>query len=179
VLEALTVDVRSGITLGVLRPAARAVIRLPTPLAIAPRPTPVALSDAIGFDVAADVRSVRSYVPGDPARLVHWRSTARRGEIMVRELEAADQVQGSRLQFRVALGDDYAAAEAAASRAAGLAIVALDAGLRVELLTREAGGPRAGRVTTRREVGRRLAAAVAGEPPAATPDERTRVVEVA
>jgi hypothetical protein len=38
---------------------------------------------------------------------------------------------------------------------------------------------RAGRVTSRRDVGRRLAAAVAGEPAPATPDERTRVVDIA
>ena len=177
-LDALTIDVRSGITLGILRPAARAHIRLATPLAIAPRPTPATLSDAIGFDVAADVRSVRTYVRGDPARLVHWRSTARRGEVMVRELEAAEQLQGTRLQVRVALGDDVTTAEAAASRAAGLAVVALDAGLHVDLLTREPAGPRAGRVTTRRDVGRRLAAAVAGDPPVASPGEHTRVVEV-
>jgi uncharacterized protein (DUF58 family) len=177
-LDAVTVDVRSGITLGMLRPAARTVIPLATPLAVAPRPTPAALSDAIGFDVAADVRSVRAYVPGDPARLVHWRSTARRGELMVRELEAAEHVKGSRLQFRVAMPEEHDAAEAAASRAAGLAIVALDAGLRVELLTCEAGGPRAGVVTTRREVGRRLAAATHGEPPRAAADHHTRVVEV-
>jgi uncharacterized protein (DUF58 family) len=178
VVAALTLEVRSGITLGVLRPAARVVVDLPTPLAIGPRPTPVTLTDAIGFDVAADVRSVRSYVAGDPARLVHWRSTARRGELMVRELEAADQLQGTRLQFRVALSADHEAAEAAASRAAGLAIVALDAGLRVDLLTREHDGPRSGAVTSRREVGRRLAAAVTGEPAPATPGERTRVVDV-
>jgi uncharacterized protein (DUF58 family) len=176
--SAITLEVRSGITLGVLRPAARVVVELATPLAIGPRPAPVSLTDAIGFDVAADVRSVRSYVAGDPARLVHWRSTARRGELMVRELEAADQLLGTTLQFRVALSDDDERAEAAASRAAGLAIVALDAGLRVQLLTREAGGQRSGAVTSRREVGRRLAAAVSGDPPPASPGERTLVVEV-
>ena len=178
-LEALTLEVRCGITLGFLRPARRFRIELETPLAIAPRPLPVSLTDALGFDAAADVRSVRAYVPGDPARLVHWRSTARRGELMVRELEAADHVRGTELHIRVALApDDHDRAEAAASRAAGLAIIAFDAGLRVHLLTCDARGPRAGSVLTRRHVGRRLAAAVPGEPPNAVADERTRVVEV-
>ena len=33
------------------------------------------------------VRAVRPYAPGDPARLVHWPTSARRGEIVVREHE--------------------------------------------------------------------------------------------
>ena len=34
-----------------------------------------------------DVHSVREYVEGDSLRKVHWRSTARRGRLMVKELE--------------------------------------------------------------------------------------------
>jgi len=34
-----------------------------------------------------DLHSVRDYVQGDSLRKVHWRSTARRGELMVKELE--------------------------------------------------------------------------------------------
>jgi uncharacterized protein (DUF58 family) len=37
----------------------------------------------------ADVRGVRPYRQGDGIRAVHWRSTARRGELMVREYDAA------------------------------------------------------------------------------------------
>lgn len=37
----------------------------------------------------ADVRGVRSYRPGDPIRSIHWRTSARRGELMVREYDAA------------------------------------------------------------------------------------------
>lgn len=36
----------------------------------------------------ADVRGVRPYRPGDSMRWVHWRSTARHGELMVREYDA-------------------------------------------------------------------------------------------
>jgi uncharacterized protein (DUF58 family) len=37
----------------------------------------------------ADVRGVRPYRAGDSLRNVHWRSSARRGELMVREYDAA------------------------------------------------------------------------------------------
>lgn len=37
----------------------------------------------------ADVRGVRPYRPGDSLRSVHWRSSARRGELMVREYDTA------------------------------------------------------------------------------------------
>jgi len=37
----------------------------------------------------ADVRGVRPYRPGDSLRAVHWRSSARRRELMVREYDAA------------------------------------------------------------------------------------------
>jgi uncharacterized protein (DUF58 family) len=37
----------------------------------------------------ADVRGVRPFRPGDPIRGIHWRSSARRGELMVREYDAA------------------------------------------------------------------------------------------
>lgn len=37
----------------------------------------------------ADVRGVRPYRPGDSIRAIHWRSSARRQELMVREYDAA------------------------------------------------------------------------------------------
>jgi uncharacterized protein (DUF58 family) len=37
----------------------------------------------------AEVRGVRQYRPGDALREVHWRTTARRGELMVREYDTA------------------------------------------------------------------------------------------
>jgi uncharacterized protein (DUF58 family) len=37
----------------------------------------------------ADIRGVRQYRPGDAMRSVHWRTSARRGELMVREFDSA------------------------------------------------------------------------------------------
>ncbi|MCS6865525.1 MAG: DUF58 domain-containing protein [Gemmataceae bacterium] len=37
----------------------------------------------------AEVRGVRSYRPGDAIRDIHWRSSARRGELLVREYDTA------------------------------------------------------------------------------------------
>jgi uncharacterized protein (DUF58 family) len=37
----------------------------------------------------AEVRGLRQYRPGDALREVHWRTTARRGELMVREYDSA------------------------------------------------------------------------------------------
>jgi uncharacterized protein (DUF58 family) len=41
----------------------------------------------------ADVRGVRPYRPGDAIRSIHWRSTARRRELMVREYDAAPALE--------------------------------------------------------------------------------------
>ena len=62
-------------------------------------------------------------------------------------------------------GDD-AAVEDAASRAAGLALAAIAAGVPVTLLTAEATGPRSGPVSSAGDVNRRLARAVPGALPA-------------
>jgi uncharacterized protein (DUF58 family) len=126
------------------------------------------------------VRSVRPYVPGDPARLVHWPTSARRGELVVREQEPA-VVPG--VAIVVDLRGPALGAEQAASRAAGIADATLGiadatlaAGGRVVLATTEPDGPVVGPVHDRRSVGRRLAAAVPGMPP--LPPEGWPVVEV-
>lgn len=113
------------------------------------------------------VRAVRPYTPGDPARLVHWPSSARSGSLTVREFDPP-VVRGVAVVVDLSGGEPGdEEVEAAASRAAGLAGAALTAGAAVVLATREPAGPVVGPVRSPREVARRLARAVGGEPAAA------------
>jgi uncharacterized protein (DUF58 family) len=103
-------------------------------------------------------------VPGDARRLVHWRSTAHAGRLMVREVEepAAEPVT-----VTVELPADAEMAERAAEGALGSVVRLLQGGDVVLLATREASGPVLEPVVDRRGTGRRLARAVAGAVPRA------------
>jgi uncharacterized protein (DUF58 family) len=96
----------------------------------------------------ADVRGLRPYRSGDSLRSVHWRSSARRGELMVREYDAAPSpdlvlVVEPWLPAKPTPGD-RANLEAALSLAAAVAL------------------------GWSRDVGIRVTVAVAGEPAART-----------
>ena len=87
----------------------------------------------------ADVRGVRPYRAGDSLRSVHWRSSARRGELMVREYDAApspDLVLVVEPWLPAEPTDaDRANLEAALSLAAGVALGwSRDAGTRVTVV---------------------------------------------
>ena len=99
------------------------------------------------------VRTVRPYVPGDPARLVHWPTSARRGELVVKEQEPPP-AQGIALIVDLRGIDP----EGAASEAAGIGQATLAAGGVVWLGTCEPDGPR------RRPGGRRPHARPAARP---------------
>jgi uncharacterized protein (DUF58 family) len=79
-----------------------------------------------------DLYSLREYRFGDDYRLIHWPSTARAGELIVREREA-ETAANTRI---VLVGDgsrDAVRLEAALSEAASLAVHVLDSGAAVEL----------------------------------------------
>lgn len=174
VFDAVSVEVSSAAPLGLLWWRRTLRLRLDAPLEVGPRRLDASLddlswsgtagmSDAVGGRAGHDiVRSVRPYVPGDAARLVHWPATARWGDVMVREMEDPEV---PRLAVIADLRFGGGRAEDAASRAAGLAEAALDQGVPVWLLTAERAGGLSREVTSPREVGRRLARAVAGDPP--------------
>jgi uncharacterized protein (DUF58 family) len=170
------VQVRTSAPLGVFVRTRTLRVRLPAPVTVAPRPTPASpvleavpdeqLTSAAPFPTrngGDTVRTVRPYVPGDPARLVHWPTSARRGELVVREHEPPPAL-GVALVVDLR-GDEP---EAAASRAAGIGNATLHAGGVVWCGTYEDGQPVGGIVTETRALGRRLARATAG-PPAEPP----------
>jgi uncharacterized protein (DUF58 family) len=177
----LRVEARCTAPLGLL--AAHRVFSLQLPYAVEvaphpltvdwlPAPAPIegnvhaVVHAAVGGDLA---RTVRPYVSGDPAHLVHWPSTARTGDLVVRELEPPAPLGQA---IVVDLRDLGAETERAASYAFGAARAVLAAGGELVLCTAEAGGPVTGRVRSSIDAGRRLARAVPGvpgEPPAGWP----------
>ncbi|MEZ5140103.1 MAG: DUF58 domain-containing protein [Acidimicrobiales bacterium] len=171
--QILRLEVRVTAPLGVL--SARRVHRvvLPHAVEVAPRPlqvdwrpapAPVASGGehGVGARLEGDlVRSVRPDVLGDPARLVHWPTSARTGALVVRELEPPVPVGQAVV---VDLRDLGTETERAAAYALGAAWAVLAAGGELVLCTAEADGPVVGRVRTRVDAGRRLARAVPGVP---------------
>lgn len=95
---------------------------------------------------AADLRSVRAHREGEPLRAVHWPSTARRGVLMVKELEEAtggETVVLLDCDPLAAVGEPPDTPFEAAVRAAGSILVTLARRGRTATLltTRGRGGP--------------------------------------
>ncbi|HUP86709.1 MAG TPA: DUF58 domain-containing protein [Acidimicrobiales bacterium] len=177
VYTSVQLDVRSAAPLGLMWWKRRILVDLTRPFEVGPMPVGMRLdaprgSEDSGTDdgrvassLADAVKTVREYVAGDAIKLVHWPATARAGELMVKELEApVAPVLCIAVDLR---NGTEAAVEEAASRAAGLALAAIAAGVPVTLLTAEAAGPRSGPVVSPGDVNRRLARAVAGALPPA------------
>jgi uncharacterized protein (DUF58 family) len=184
VWETLRVEVRSSWPFGIFQRRKVFDVALDAPMHVAPRATPYdvgphrmnddgprpSMTTPAGGDL---VRSVRPYRAGDPPKWVHWPSTARGRELMVREFEPAVDCD---VTIRVTLSTDPAVAEPAAARAVGAGRAVLRSGRPLTLVTREVQGTVTDAVRTDRELGRRLARAVAG--PLDTPAP-TDVVEIA
>ena len=177
--------IRTTKPLGVLAAHRLHHLQLQVPVEVGPRPLevvwhPEAAPVAVGgHPHTADgatgelVRSVRPYVPGDAPRLVHWATTARVGQLVVRELEPPVPIGQA---IVVDLRDLGTRTEQAASYAAGACRAVLDRGGALVLSTCEADGPVTAPVRTPVEVGRRLARAVAGPP--GNPPSRWPLVEI-
>jgi uncharacterized protein (DUF58 family) len=183
VFHFVRVQLRTSAPLGVFVRTRTLRVELPAPVMVAPRPSPArAVLDGIPEERISTVapilvraggdtvRAVRPYVPGDPARLVHWPTSARRGELVVREQEPP-------AALGVALVVDLRGSEpeATASRAAGVGIATLAAGGVVWLGTHAGGVPSGELVGDARSLGRVLARATAG-PPAEPPEGWTKRV---
>ncbi len=185
IVTEMTVEASSGAPFGLIWWRRRITARLARPIDVAPRRGAASLPDIVsgaadgetgtGGEPGGDrVRTVREYRPGDPMRLVHWPASARRGEVLVKELE---HPRRPRVAVVVDLRGGTDAAERAAETALGVAATALESGLDVDLHTHEASGPRSAAVTSVREAGRRLARATAGAPPA--PGAGSQVIRIA
>ena len=187
IVDRLMVDVRCAAPLGLVWWQRRITCVLERPVEVGPWPADVAVPPPSGSGPRGHesrsaphhgddlVRGARDYRPGDPIKTVHWVASARHGHLMVKELEAAAAPPITvSVDLRVG-GED---AEVAASLGAGVAVGALDAGVPVNLLTYEAGGPVAGAVTSRSEVSRRLARATSAGAPALPPPGAGGVVTV-
>jgi uncharacterized protein (DUF58 family) len=172
VFGSVRVQLRTSAPLGVFVRTRTLRVDLAAPISVAPRPTVApAVLHALPEERAASgvarftrgggdtVRTVRPYAPGDPARLVHWPTSARRGEIVVREHEPPPALG-------VALVVDLRGSrpEAAASLAAGIGAATLAAGGVVWCGTNERGTAVGETVANTRELGRRLARSGSGAP---------------
>ena len=183
----LEVEVAGSGLGGLATCARRRTVALPRPLAVGPRPMAPnhAFPELFGVwghgaprpaAVGDVVRGVRDYVAGDPVRRVHWPSSARRGDLVVKEVE---EPGSPRLVVALDLGGGAAAGELAAARAAWYASEALRRGYEVVLATVELSGAVTGRVGPTTDVNQRLARAVRGTPrPPAGGPARAAVVTV-
>jgi uncharacterized protein (DUF58 family) len=180
VLTEVVVELVSHGLAGFVACARRRPVTLARPLAVGPRPLPTAqpLPDLLRTwgdgearpSASGDlVRGVRPYLPGDPQRRVHWRASARVGDLVVKEVE---DTGAPRLLLALDLGGGGGAGEAAAGRAAWYAFEGLRRGYHVVLVSAEL-SRRYGDMSTRTvtgpvaspsEVIRRLAAAGLGTP---------------
>jgi uncharacterized protein (DUF58 family) len=191
VVHGVVVEVLGTGLSGLAACARRLPTPLPHPLAVGPRPLapghpfpelfgawgdgaprPAAVGDV--------VRGVRDYVPGDPVRRVHWPSTARRGDLVVKEV---DEPGAPRLIVALDLGGGGDAGEKAAARAAWYVDEGRRRGYEVVLATAEPAGPVTAPVGGASDANHRLARATRGrpEPPgadAAGRRSRSAVVQV-
>jgi uncharacterized protein (DUF58 family) len=168
VYGAVTVEIASAAPFALQWWARRVEIPLPAELHVAPRLGRPARTRTDADEEAGEVqerpradgglpRGARPYTPGDSRRLVHWRSTAHAGRMMVRELE---RPSAGPVTLTVDLPEDPAEAERVAERALATVVDLLAAGAPVLLGTLERSGAVLAPVTDRRGAGRRLARAV-------------------
>lgn len=172
VIARLTLRLTSGGLCGLVTCNRAHSVVLARPLEIGPRPVRPgepfpelgggwgegAVVPATGGDV---VRGVRAYVPGDRLRQVHWRATARLGELVVKE---AEEPQAPVLHVVVDLGPGGEAGELAAGRAAWWAGEAMRRSCQVVLTTTERTETVVAAVASPVALNRRLARADPGHP---------------
>lgn len=187
VLSGVIVQVESAAGLGLVWASRTVLVPLASPIDVAPRPTAVALpkaattsgegETAVGgrHNDGETVRTVREYRDGDPLRMIHWASSARRDLLVVKELEAPESPA---LILSLDLRGSPDVAEHHASLAAGYVQAGLRSGMPVQLHTMEAAGQHSGWVGSSLEAGRRLARAIPGQVHVGGPHGRATMVHL-
>lgn len=187
VLSSLPVEVETASGLGLVEARRVLDVPLPRPIDVAPRPVRVELPKAatsagegetsVGgrHTEGETVRTVREYRDGDPLRMIHWASSARRDALVVKELESP---QSPALIVSLDLRGNPEVAERHASLAAGYVQAGLRSGMPIRLHTMEEAGQHSGWVGSSLEAGRRLARAVPGQVVVAPSAERAAMVHL-
>lgn len=158
--------VETGMPFGAVRASRRLTVG--SPIVVYPATYQVSpgvlrrIVSSLELSSEGDVSSVREYRPGDPLRRIHWRSSARRGHLVVHELE---QERRADVSVAVDVPADPDLADAVASVACSLALAAVRDGGEVALMSPANGGAETRRVRTSDAVldwGARLEAGSAG-----------------
>lgn len=115
-----------------------------------------------------EFEELREYSPGDPLRDIHWKTAAKRDELIVKEFAAESEAETVTISAGAAPGNDDRMAEAVAS----LTVALVEEGIPVEVSTVEGTvevGPKQGGM-------RRLLRTLALVPAGRTPDPEADVV---
>jgi uncharacterized protein (DUF58 family) len=142
----LVVDAEGTGPLGLVEAGRRHVAHFGVPVAVTPWPIEVEIAwprpRAVGFGLEEGAplgddlfRSIRPYRGGDERRRVHWASSARHGELMVREADGTGVV---RARIIVDLGPPGPAADHVAGVAVDVVSRALAKGWQLDLVTLDA-----------------------------------------
>jgi uncharacterized protein (DUF58 family) len=126
------------------RPVQRqAVLVFPAVRALAPAEVPAALEAGARArqrrGPGSTLHDIRPYRPGDDPRRIHWRTSARTGDLVLKVTAEEDRPRVRLLVEDPAAGWSAEQVEAALSRAASLAAWAIRAGMAVEVVTAEGG----------------------------------------
>lgn len=175
VFDRLTLEVRTSAPIGLVRVRRYLLLEPPRPIAVGPRPNAVDWQPRSAPSLQSDhyatatltrgdvVRSVRPYVPGDPAHMVHWLSSAHSGSLVVREYEPPAELAEC-IVVDLADESDHDRIEHALSDAAGLVRAIRGRGGRVALCTSSNGVATTTIVERDLDASRQLAAAGPGRP---------------
>lgn len=145
VVHYVIIDVYATGPIGLFEAGRRFRVTPGEKLYVGPRPLPVETRwptpKAVGYGLSEVAprgddlfRGVRPYIKGDERRRIHWKATARTGELMVRESDGTGVVA---LQVVADLRGDVHRAEYGAAMAAWVAETALAHGWLVQLVTME------------------------------------------